>query len=77
MLLFKRCRLDKDGRVKWCYIPEQFAIEGELLRLREPNGEWDGGWMVAVAPEYSICESAVLAQPKTWSPGGRAHEHYM
>jgi hypothetical protein len=44
---YRQCRLNKSGmldQVSW--IPEQFAVLGKVLKLRNEGGEWDDGWVV-------------------------------
>lgn len=51
-VFYKQCRLEKkiDGGslIQVSFIPEQFAVKGKVLKLRE-NGEWVNGWKVVGA----------------------------
>jgi hypothetical protein len=45
-----QCRLQKTGKgVHWeqtSFIPEEFAVEGKIIKLRDKEGVWDDGWEV-------------------------------
>ncbi len=49
-LYFRQCHLVKktaSGTVEQTsWIPERFASLGAAVRLRNPDGEWEDGWVV-------------------------------
>jgi hypothetical protein len=51
-VFYKQCKLEKQVEGGSChqtsYIPEEFAVVGKVLKLRE-EGVWDNGWKVTFA----------------------------
>lgn len=43
--MYVQCELSKNNVQKVSWIPEKFAIKGNLVDLKEDN-EWDKGWTV-------------------------------
>jgi hypothetical protein len=52
---YRQCRLEKKTKSgKLCqtsYIPEKYAFVGNILKLREEDGNWVNGWKVISAGE--------------------------
>lgn len=49
--LYKQCRLVKNTDVgcveQTSWIPEQFAIKGKVIKIRDvDSGAWEDGWVV-------------------------------
>ena len=48
--LYRQCRLVKKVRggeaIQTSYIPDEFAREGRIVKLREDDGGWDDGWVI-------------------------------
>lgn len=47
-----QCRLEKmlspdHLRIQMAWIPNQFAIVGNYVRLKQSDGSWDNGWLIA------------------------------
>jgi hypothetical protein len=53
--LYRHCRPEKPTptgtKHQVSYIPEPYCKVGEVLRLRNDAGEWEGGWVVTEASE--------------------------
>ena len=43
--LYCQCVLRNGNRVQVSHIPKQFAVEGDILKLRS-GSEWEDGWLV-------------------------------
>lgn len=44
---YRQCYLCKnDNMFQTSWIPEKFAVLNKVLKLRDPDGEWDNGWVV-------------------------------
>ena len=62
--MYRQCRLQKkiEGGVRetMSYIPSKFAVVGRVLKLRNPEKEWDDGWRVvsASSTEHSEKETS-------------------
>ncbi len=62
---YRQCKLQKDNRIQTSYIPHEFAIKGDTLKLKNDAGEWEDGWVVKEA--YSKVESQyVEAYENVW-----------
>lgn len=50
--LYRQCRLVKKIRggesIQTSYLPAEFAREGRVVKLRDPDGAWDDGWVIRV-----------------------------
>lgn len=50
--IYRQCRLVKrlrDGQsVQMSYLPEEFAREGRIVKLRNEQGDWDDGWVISL-----------------------------
>ena len=57
---YRQCRLVKRLRegqsVQMSYIPDEFAREGRVVKLRDEAGDWDDGWVIALVGQ-SLCET--------------------
>jgi hypothetical protein len=43
---YRQCRLRRGNEETTSYIPEEFAVVGKVLRLRDDSGKWESGWVV-------------------------------
>lgn len=41
-----QCRLQKKNTHQTSYIPEEYAVKGKFIKLRDGEGVWDDGWEV-------------------------------
>ena len=59
---YRQCRLVKRLRegqsVQMSYIPDEFAREGRVVKLRDEAGDWDDGWVIALVRPGSPSECA-------------------
>lgn len=50
--LYRQCRLVKKIRggeaIQTSYLPAEFARVGRVVKVREPDGAWDDGWVIRV-----------------------------
>ncbi|HJZ59259.1 MAG TPA: hypothetical protein VKE74_30220 [Gemmataceae bacterium] len=52
-VFYRQCRLVKRtatgelAQVSW--LPEPYASAGRVVKIREPDGSWDDGWVVREA----------------------------
>ena len=50
--VYRQCRLVKRLRVgqsvQISYLPEEFAREGRVVKLRDEAGDWDDGWVISL-----------------------------
>ena len=50
-VLYRQCRLEKKipqgVSVQTSWIPAEFARAGKVVKLRDADGHWDDGWVVA------------------------------
>lgn len=60
--LYRQCLLRKriddvttQTQVTW--LPNRYAVQGRILKLRNPDGIWVDGWVVKVAGADSVPES--------------------
>lgn len=46
-MVYRQCKLEKGGGcvVTTSYIPEKYAIVGDVVKLKDNTG-WDDGWVV-------------------------------
>jgi hypothetical protein len=43
----RQCKLRRGEEARVSWIPEQFAVNGKYLELRDEDKEWSNGWQVA------------------------------
>ncbi len=59
-IYYRQCQLVKKEEVgtrhQTSYLPERFAIQGKVLRLRNAEGTWEDGWVVEQASEARVSE---------------------
>jgi hypothetical protein len=54
---YRQCRMTKNGSFQVSWIPEQFAVLGKVLKLRnDKDEEWDNGWVITCAGENRVDE---------------------
>lgn len=60
--LYRQCLLRKhvdhtttQSQVTW--LPDQYAVQGRVLKLRYADGTWVDGWVVKVAGTEAVPES--------------------
>lgn len=50
--LYRQCRLVKKIRggetIQTSFLPAEFAKVGRIVKVREPDGGWDDGWVIRV-----------------------------
>jgi hypothetical protein len=46
-MFFRQCKLTKCDTIQIGWIPESFATKGRVVKLRDGDGTWDNGWLVA------------------------------
>jgi hypothetical protein len=39
------------------WIPEEFAVVGKVLKLKNADGIWDNGWIVQTAGQNRVAEN--------------------
>jgi len=76
-VFYKQCRLEKrEGsarlqRTTW--LPVQFAVEGETLKLKD-NGTWTDEWRVVSASGVALTERYVVHQSHAHTRQRRASD---
>lgn len=59
-IYYRQCRLEKKTDRGVCcqtsWLPEQYAVKGKYLKLKDDNGEWINGWLVVEASSSSRAE---------------------
>ena len=54
---YRQCRLTKNGSFLVEWLPEQFAVVGKTLKLRNDKDDaWDNGWLVTGAGKNKVDE---------------------
>lgn len=57
---YKQCRLQKPTErgvmEQTSWIPEKFATEGKVLKLKDGDGNWEDGWIVKTAGTHRLEE---------------------
>ncbi len=48
-----QCRLVKGNAHRVSWIPSGFAVKGKVVKLKEGDGTWNDGWVVARAARAS------------------------
>ena len=46
---YRQCVLQRDNSTQVSHIPEEYAIVGQVLKLRDDNDVWEDGWLVKSA----------------------------
>jgi hypothetical protein len=46
VVYYRQCQLQKGHAFQTSWLPEPFAAQGRVLRLRDADGTWDNGWVV-------------------------------
>lgn len=50
VIYYRQCRLEKKveggSKQQVSYIPDQFAVVGKVLKLRDSDKNWEDGWVV-------------------------------
>jgi hypothetical protein len=59
-VFYKQCRLQKGDSHQVSWIPEQFAVRGKILKLRDDAGIWDNGWEVKGAGSHRVESHGLL-----------------
>lgn len=66
---YKQCKLEKkvENGTKHIvsYIPEQFAVVGKVLKLRDSDKVWENGWVVKSAGNNAIPEKEIVDAHQT------------
>jgi hypothetical protein len=69
-IMYKQCRMErvigtsKEVRTSW--IPEKFAVENKIVKIRERDDSWSDGWKVTSASGEALPEKLVVH---------RSHDH--
>lgn len=58
MIRYKQCVLRKQGSIEVAWIPEMYAHKNKFVQIKK-NKEWDDGWQVLSASEFSLDESSL------------------
>jgi hypothetical protein len=45
-IFYRQCSLKKESSSTISWIPEQFAVLGKVLKLKDDQGVWENGWVV-------------------------------
>ncbi len=57
---YRQCKLVKKieagTRHQTSYLPEEFAKVGKIVKLRDDDGEWEDGWLVAEASSHRMAD---------------------
>lgn len=48
---YKQCHLQKGETHHMAWIPEQFAVVGKFVKIKNNDGSWNDGWQVKAASE--------------------------
>jgi len=68
--MHRQCKLTQGNKVIFSWIPTKYAVVGKVLDLKDEDGNWTEGWVVAEA--WAIDKSSdVLAREDLW----RQHRH--
>jgi hypothetical protein len=43
---YNHCKLVNGNREEVSYIPKRLAVIGEILKVKQPDGSWEEGWVV-------------------------------
>ena len=55
---YVQCELKKGNSCQVTKLPEEFAVEGITLKLRDKDKKWDDGWVVSkVYPGVKFIEN--------------------
>lgn len=46
---YRQCVLQRGNSTQVSHIPEEYAIVGHILKLRDDNDVWEDGWLVKSA----------------------------
>jgi len=58
-IYYRQCKLQRDNCYQTSYIPEEFAIKGKVLKLRE-NDVWIDGWKVIEVSSHRHEDNDIL-----------------
>ncbi len=67
---YRQCRLQKGNTHQMSWIPEEFAVKGKIIKLRDEDGVWDDGWKVNEAYSTRL-ETHDLPDPHSEIKGHR------
>jgi hypothetical protein len=51
---YQQCRLRRLNTEQVSFLPQQFAVVGRVLRLKQDDGTWQDGWVVANVHGQSV-----------------------
>lgn len=57
-VFYRQCALCQD-RLRWqtSWIPEKFAVQDKVLRLKNAAGKWEDGWVVVLIGKTRLPEN--------------------
>lgn len=69
LVYYKQCHLQKPTKegtmCQTSWIPEQFAVVGKVLKLKDSDGKWDNGWVVKTAGQNRVPDNEMLDSHST------------
>lgn len=45
-MIYKQCYLENGSKFQMSWIPQSYAKEGNYLKIKKLNGEFENGWLV-------------------------------
>jgi hypothetical protein len=69
---YRQCSLRKGGATQVAHIPERFAIEGNVVKIKE-QGIWDDGWLVESVGSRND-EMTIIALERLWKRTRKASD---
>jgi hypothetical protein len=49
------------------WLPEKFALDGRIVKVKDANGEWSDGWRVVSAGSIRIDEKQAMARSRDYT----------
>ncbi len=72
-IYYRQCLIAKGTRHRTTWLPEKFAKQGKLLKIKLDDG-WDDGWVVVLAFETRMVESEVSERSQDYKRTRKASD---
>lgn len=61
---YRQCNLQKGNMHQTSWIPEQYAVTNKVLKLRDPDGVWEDGWVVKRVSSNRVEDTSITDSHK-------------
>ncbi len=61
-IFYRQCRMSRKNEIQVSWIPEKFAVQNKVLKLKNYKDEWENGWIVENVGSSRV-EESLLPDP--------------